>query len=75
MVTVSMLTPTVNWDESTPIIYGTPIGETHLNASADVEGSFIYSVEIGDMGGQEVMSQYFVIEMSLVRLNRSPARW
>jgi hypothetical protein len=40
-------TPNVTWPTIAPITASTKISSTHLNATADVEGSFVYSVEVG----------------------------
>ena len=38
---------TVNWGNPADITYGTPLGGTQLNATADVDGAFSYSPPIG----------------------------
>jgi flagellar motor protein MotB len=39
--------PNVTWPAIVPITASTKLGSAHLNATADVEGTFVYSVEAG----------------------------
>jgi hypothetical protein len=40
-------TPNITWTTPDPIIYGTPLGDGQLNASADVPGTFEYNPPAG----------------------------
>jgi gliding motility-associated-like protein len=46
-ITVNKATPTVTWINPSPIIYGTALSSTQLNATASVPGSFIYAPGLG----------------------------
>ena len=40
-------TPTITWTPATPVVYGTPLDGSHLNATSDVDGTFAYSPAAG----------------------------
>ncbi|MBJ6751675.1 Lcl domain-containing protein [Geomonas anaerohicana] len=42
-----LTTPVINWAEPYDIVYGTPISAVQLNATADVEGTFVYTPVAG----------------------------
>ena len=44
-------TPTISWPQPADITYGTPLGSTQLNATADVPGTFTYSPPAGTVLG------------------------
>ncbi|MEM8670512.1 MAG: choice-of-anchor Q domain-containing protein [Planctomycetota bacterium] len=44
---VDQQTPIVSWDDPDPIVFGTALSETQLNATADVNGVFTYTPPIG----------------------------
>ena len=44
---VGQATPTITWSAPAAITYGTALGSTQLNASANVLGSFVYTPNIG----------------------------
>jgi hypothetical protein len=44
---VTTVIPTVSWPAPASIEYGTPLSSTQLNATADVQGSFVYSPAAG----------------------------
>jgi large repetitive protein len=46
-LTISRLTPFVTWPTPRAIDYGTPLDATQLNATANVEGTFVYSPPAG----------------------------
>jgi hypothetical protein len=46
-LTVQQATPTVTWNQPTPIGYGTALSAAQLNAQASVPGSFVYSTAAG----------------------------
>jgi|SRR5271157_444934 len=39
--------PTIAWSTPDPIAYGTPLSATQLNATASVEGEFVYAPAVG----------------------------
>jgi hypothetical protein len=45
--TVLKRTPTINWNTPAPIVPGTPLGATQLNAAGSVPGSFAYTPASG----------------------------
>ncbi len=47
LITVNKATPIVTWLNPSPIIYGTPLSATQLNATASVPGSFVYAPGVG----------------------------
>jgi sugar lactone lactonase YvrE len=54
-------TPTINWSTPAPIIYGTPLTATQLNATSTVPGTFIYSPSAGSLlgAGQQTLTVTF----------------
>jgi Flp pilus assembly CpaE family ATPase len=48
-ITVAKATPTVNWPAPPPITCGTALGDNHLNASASIPGSLVYSPAAGEV--------------------------
>jgi hypothetical protein len=50
-INVNPATPTVTWPTPAAIVYGTPLGGTQLDATADVPGTFSYSVAPGAILG------------------------
>ena len=52
-VTINVLksTPTIAWSSPADIIYGTALNSTHLNASALVPGTFVYTPTLGTVLG------------------------
>lgn len=46
-VTVSQITPVINWSAPPSIVYGTALSGAQLNASANVPGSFSYTPAAG----------------------------
>ena len=42
-LTVNKATPTITWTDPAPIMYGTALSATQLNATTGVPGSFVYS--------------------------------
>lgn len=58
---VDKLVPVVTWDTPEPITYGTALSSTQLNATADVEGTFVYSPEEGTIlsAGESTLSVTF----------------
>ncbi len=46
-ITVTQATPLITWANPTNIVYGTALGNTQLNATVDVAGSFAYTPDTG----------------------------
>src|SRR6185369_833518 len=57
-ITVQKLTPIVTWLPPADITYGTPLGATQLNATADAPGTFAYTPAAGAVlgGGAQTLS-------------------
>lgn len=47
VLTTCKATPHVTWSDPAPIVYGTPLSATQLNAMADVPGTFTYTPPAG----------------------------
>jgi hypothetical protein len=61
-VTVERATPAITWDNPAAITYGTPLGQDHLNATADVPGTFTYTPAAGTVlnaGADQVLTVIF----------------
>jgi hypothetical protein len=50
-ITVDKVTPTITWNNPANITYGTPLGPTQLNATANVPGTFTYTPPAGAILG------------------------
>jgi gliding motility-associated-like protein len=62
LITVNKATPVITWANPAPIIYGTPLTSTQLNASANVPGTFSYlpaSGTILNVGVNQTLSLNF----------------
>ena len=46
-LTVAVVTPSITWSQPAPIIYGTALSATQLNATSNVAGTFSYSPSTG----------------------------
>lgn len=46
-LTIGKATPVITWNSPAAVTYGTPLGATQLNATANVPGSFTYSPASG----------------------------
>ena len=58
---VNPANPTLNWANPAPIIYGTPLSGTQLNATASVSGTFTYSPGAGtvlNVGSQTLLATF-----------------
>ncbi|MEK6283944.1 MAG: MBG domain-containing protein, partial [Acidobacteriota bacterium] len=44
---INKATPVITWNTPAPIVFGTPLSSTQLNASANVPGNFQYSIAAG----------------------------
>ena len=55
------VTPTITWSKPADIIYGTALGNTQLDATASVPGTFVYTPRTGTVlhAGVEVLSVTF----------------
>ncbi len=51
MINVSRATPSISWANPADIVYGTALSGTQLDASANVEGTFIYTPIAGTVLG------------------------
>jgi MBG domain (YGX type)/FG-GAP-like repeat len=60
-IVVTKATPSVTWPAPAPIVYGTALSSTQLNASANVAGSFTYSPVAGTVldAGTHTLSVQF----------------
>jgi sugar lactone lactonase YvrE len=47
VIQVNQAIPTINWPTPAAIAYGTPLSATQLDATANIPGSFVYSVAAG----------------------------
>ena len=58
---VNKATPTITWATPSPIIYGTALSSTQLNATASVPGTFVYSPVSGTVlgAGSQTLSVTF----------------
>ncbi|MBX2945177.1 MAG: gliding motility-associated C-terminal domain-containing protein [Cyclobacteriaceae bacterium] len=59
---VNKATPAITWNTPSPIVYGTPLSGTQLNATASVAGSFTYTPAAGTVlnaGASQVLSVNF----------------
>ena len=58
---VNKATPTITWATPSPIIYGTALSSTQLNATASVPGTFVYSPVLGTVlgAGSQTLSVTF----------------
>ena len=60
--TVNPATPTINWNNPTDIVYGTPLSATQLDATASVPGGFAYNPGFGavlNAGDNQTLSTTF----------------
>jgi Concanavalin A-like lectin/glucanases superfamily/MBG domain (YGX type)/Bacterial Ig-like domain (group 3)/IPT/TIG domain/MBG domain len=61
-ITIGKATPVLTWTHPGAIVYGTPLGSTQLNASANVAGTFSYApaagVVLGAGGGQPLSASF-----------------
>jgi subtilase family serine protease len=57
----SLITPTVVWTNSRPLVYGTALGAAQLNATASVPGTFAYTPAAGTAlnAGSQTLSVAF----------------
>src|SRR5205823_9631862 len=61
-INVLKATPVLTWATPADIVYGTALGATQLNASANVAGSFVYTPALGDLlnaGAAQTLSVAF----------------
>jgi hypothetical protein len=60
-LTLSKVSPTVNWTAPAAISYGTPLSSMQLNATASVPGTFVYSPGLGTVltAGTQALSVTF----------------
>ncbi len=48
-ITVTRKNPDIIWEAPDDMVYGTPLGESQLNAIADIQGTLSYSLSVGDI--------------------------
>ncbi len=61
-ITVVKADPVISWDQPDPIVFGTELDDTQLNAESDVPGTFQYTPPAGtvlDVGDDRVLSVTF----------------
>jgi gliding motility-associated-like protein len=61
-ITVNKATPVITWPIPTAITFGTPLGASQLNASANTAGTFVYSPATGTVlnaGSNQTLSVSF----------------
>ena len=60
-IRVNPATPTITWNTPTAITYGTALGNTQLDATASVAGTFRYTPALGTVlsGGNQTLSTTF----------------
>ena len=46
-LSVTRVTPALTWPTPAPIVYGTPLGASQLNATSPVQGKFVYIPAVG----------------------------
>jgi len=62
LITVNKATPIITWANPAPIIYGTPLSSTQLNASANIPGTLVYTPASGTIlttGANQTLSVNF----------------
>jgi hypothetical protein len=66
-ISVSKATPSVSWAQPSAIVYGTPLGASQLNATADVAGTFAYDPPAGTVltAGTQILWTDFTPEDTL----------
>jgi hypothetical protein len=61
-IDVQRATPVITWAQPFAIVYGTALGTTQLNATADVAGAFVYTPAAGTIlngGAAQTLSAHF----------------
>jgi YD repeat-containing protein len=61
-IDVQKATPAITWPAPAPIVYGTPLGASQLNATADVAGAFAFTPAAGtilDAGSAQPVAVHF----------------
>ncbi|MGI9469938.1 MAG: dockerin type I domain-containing protein, partial [Rubripirellula sp.] len=62
LIDVLKATPDVTWPDPSPIVVGTALDETQLNATASMSGTFVYSPDLGtilDVGDDQILTATF----------------
>ncbi|MBI5954480.1 MAG: Ig-like domain repeat protein [Chloroflexi bacterium] len=60
-ITVTQAMPVITWANPADIVFGTPLGATQLNASANVPGTFVYNPATGvvlDVGAHTLHADF-----------------
>jgi hypothetical protein len=62
VIQVNQATPTITWPPPAAFVYGTPLSAAQLDATANVPGSFLYSVGLGKVlnAGSHPLSVTFI---------------
>jgi hypothetical protein len=61
-ISILKATPILGWTPPQPIVYGTPLGNAQLNATASIQGTFTYSPAAGTVlhaGASQVLTATF----------------
>ncbi len=60
-LTITAATPTLNWSSPAPIVAGTALSSTQLNATASIPGTFAYTPSVGTIlnAGTNTLSAVF----------------
>jgi hypothetical protein len=62
VIDVLKATPVIAWPAPAPIVYGAPLGAAQLNATADVDGTFVYAPPAGTIlnaGSAQILKVHF----------------
>jgi pilus assembly protein CpaE len=60
-LTVTLTTPAISWPTPAPVAYGTALSAAQLNATAPVQGTFVYTPSMGEVlqAGEHTLSVTF----------------
>ena len=61
-LSVQQATPTITWSNPANLVYGTPLSSTQLDATASVNGTFVYNPQLGTVlsaGQQQTLNTTF----------------
>ena len=73
--TVTRAPSTITWSDPAPIVYGTSIGETQLNAVGSVPGQMAYQPTAGPSLKSEPMTCLFFLRRRIQTTSCRPGRW
>ena len=65
-LTVAKAKPVITWKKPAPIVYGLPLSDAQLNATAPIQGTFTYTPDAGSVlaAGAQTLSVAFVPKAS-----------